>query len=238
MGRSLLLGPTARSQYTESRDCVSWGRTSMESSRAGHGRSPRQPHRASAFRVQSLWDALLQATKGDNVVSLQKGLTLKGAKRKACFTLKADSETLGGQGRKIDGPSDQPGLLCPVTGVDTSGCPQIERADGIQEVRSPLHSWRQGSSLDPNMVQQSQQPEVTSARPSDPSVQTHRDQGRGEYGQSRHLCWEGAGLPLVGSRGLQARESSPLGNEPSLSSWKSYLLIKDTSLIRIEHSVS
>lgn len=39
--------------------------------------------------------ALLQATKGDNVISLQKGFTLKGAKRKACFTLKADSLLLG-----------------------------------------------------------------------------------------------------------------------------------------------
>lgn len=121
--------------------------------------------------------------------------------------------------------------------MDTSGCLQIEGADGIQEVRSPFHGWGQGSSLDPNMVQQNQQPEVTSARPSDPSVQTHRDKGRGKCGQSCHLCWEGAGRPLVGSRGMQARESSPLVNEPSLSSSKSYLLIKDSSLIKIEHSV-
>lgn len=126
-----------------------------------------------------------------------------------------------------------------MTGVDTSGCPQIEGVDGIQEVRSPLHGWGQGNSLDPNMVQENQQPEVTSARPPYPSVQTHRDEGRGKYGRSRRLCWEGAGRPLVGSRGLQARESSPLGNEPSsLSSSKSYLLIKDSSLIRIEHLVS
>lgn len=65
---------------------------------------------------------------------------------------------------------------------------KIEEADRIQEVESLLCGWGQGSSLDTNMVQQNQQPEVTGAWYPDPSVHTYKGKGGEEYGQSHHLC--------------------------------------------------
>ncbi|XP_014405065.1 PREDICTED: zinc finger CCHC domain-containing protein 24 isoform X1 [Myotis brandtii] len=92
-------------------------------------------------------------------------------------------------------------------------------------VGSPLHEWREGSSLDPSRVQQNQQPEVTSALNPGPSVHTCR----GKAGKSHHLCWESAGRPLVGRQSLQARESAD-----ELSSSKVYLRVDD----RAEHADS
>lgn len=66
----------------------------------------------------------------------------------------------GKHGRDINGQSDQLGSSCPVTGVAIL---KIEGIDGIQEVGSPLHGWGQGSSLDTNVFQQNQQPQVINA---------------------------------------------------------------------------
>lgn len=110
---------------------------------------------------------------------------------------------------------------------------KTEGANGIQELGSPLHRWGQGSSVDTNMAQQNQQPDVGHCHCLTPRPQwTSMD--RAAISGRFPLPWESAGRPLVGRRGLQARESA---DKPSFSPSKSSLFVHDNSLIRTEHLV-
>ena len=101
------------------------------------------------------------------------------------------------------------------------------------DVHSMAGGGGPGSSTDMNMVQQNQQPEVghcLAPRPQGTSMD------RAAISVWFPPPWKSTGRPLVGRRGLQARESAD--GPSSFSPSKSYLLIQDNSLIRAEHPVS